>query len=325
MQPHPMASRRLAVVCVVSAILPVMAAAQQPSARITQAIDETKLTTLKGNTHPLALPEFDRGPAPSNLQLNRMLLVLQRSPEQEAALETLLDEQQDKSSANYHQWLTPEQFGQEFGPADQDIQVVTSWLQSRGFQVNRVSKGRIIIEFSGNAGQLQAAFHTEIHKYEVNGQEHWANATDPQIPTALAPVLAGIRSLNNFVPRPFYQFAGAFHKDRETGKVTPLEPTPVPQLVYGSGCGVLRGPCEFVGPYDLATIYNILPLWNAATPIDGTGQTIAIVAETDINPSDWSNFLEFLRCFNSQGNSKHHPRRSGSRNTPGWRRIGSRH
>ena len=135
--------------------------------------------TLKGNTHPLARPEFDRGPAPANLPLNRMLLVLSRSQEQEAALEALLDQQQDKSSPNYHNWLTPEQFGQQFGPADQDIQAVTSWLQTHGFQVNRVSNGRVVIEFSGTASQLQEAFHTEIHKYAVNGEEHWANFDRP--------------------------------------------------------------------------------------------------------------------------------------------------
>jgi Pro-kumamolisin, activation domain/Bacterial Ig-like domain (group 3) len=282
--------------------LPIATAAQQSvPARITQSIDESNLTVLKGNTHPLARAEFDRGPAPPSLPLSRMLLVLKRSPQQEVALEALLDEQQDKSSPNYHSWLTPEQFGQQFGPAEEDIQIVTSWLVSHGFQVNRVSKGGILIEFSGTAGQLPAAFHTEIHKYVVNGEDHWANATDPQIPTALTPVVAGIRSLHNFFPKPFNQFAGAFHKDKETGKVTPIGPTAVPQFVYGSGCGIIGGPCEFLGPYDLATIYNVLPLWNAATPIDGTGQTIAIVGETDINPTDWTNFWNFFGVSTPKG------------------------
>src|ERR1700733_9066623 len=101
--------------------------------RVGQTIDETNLTVLKGNTHPLARREFDRGPAPSNLPLNRMLLVLQRSTQQEAAIKSLLERQQDKSSSNYHVWLTPEQFGQQFGPSDQDIRAVTAWLMSLGF------------------------------------------------------------------------------------------------------------------------------------------------------------------------------------------------
>src|SRR5450755_3867633 len=119
--------------------------AAQP--RITQAIEESQLTVLRGNTHPLAQPRFDQGPAPTGLAMNRMLLVLHRSPEQEATLKKLLDDQQDKSSPNYHKWLTPEDFGQQFGPADQDIQTVTAWLQLHGFQVAQVSKGRTVIEF----------------------------------------------------------------------------------------------------------------------------------------------------------------------------------
>ena len=99
-----------------------------------------------------------------------MLLVLKRSPEQETALLKLLDDQQDKSSPDFHKWLTPEQFGQQFGPADSDIHAVTSWLQAHGFEVAQVSKGRTVIEFSGTAAQVREAFHTGINKYVVKGK-----------------------------------------------------------------------------------------------------------------------------------------------------------
>ena len=118
--------------------------------------------------------------------MNRMLLVLKRSPEQEHALRTLLDDQQDKASPRYHKWLTPDRIGTQFGPADQDLQIVTGWLQSHGFQVNRVSHGRNVIEFSGTENQIEQALHTSIHKYAVNGEEHWANASDPQIPDSIS-------------------------------------------------------------------------------------------------------------------------------------------
>ena len=100
---------------------------------ITRAVDETQLTVLKGNTHPLARAEFDLGTAPAAQPMQRMLLVLQRSPGQESALRALLDQQQDKSSPNYHKWLTPEEFGKQFGPSDSDIQTISLWLQSNGF------------------------------------------------------------------------------------------------------------------------------------------------------------------------------------------------
>ena len=173
------------------------------ASRISAAIDNTKLTTLHGNVHPMARSEFDRGAAPASLPMDHMQLVLTRSADQQTALETLLAQQQNPSSPNYHNWLTPEQFGQQFGPSDQDIQKITAWLQSQGFQVNEVAKGRTTIDFSGNAGQVQQAFHTAIHSYVMaNGEQHWANSTDPQIPAALAPVVAGVSSLNNFPRKP---------------------------------------------------------------------------------------------------------------------------
>src|SRR5207248_6862218 len=136
-------------------------------ARITQAIDEKNLVVLRGNVHPLARPEFDQGPVSDSQPLKRMLLLLQRSPNQEAALQQLLEDQQNKSSANYHAWLTPDQFGKQFGPADGDIQTVTQWLASHGFTDIKVGPGRNVIEFSGNVAAVRNAFHTEIHRFLV--------------------------------------------------------------------------------------------------------------------------------------------------------------
>ncbi len=282
--------------------------------RITQAVDEANLTVLKGNTYYLASAAYDQGVAPSSLPMKRMLLVLQRSPAQESTLEQLLDQQQDHSSPNYHQWLTPQQFGQQFGPSDQDVQAITTWLQSHGFQVAPISNGRTVIEFSGTAGQVQEAFHTAIHKYSVPAatgaagttEDHWANSSDPSIPTALTPVVAGVRSLHNFRARPMNHSAGTFHRDKDSGRILPTQPLPIPQFTPGSQfeCGILGGPCEALGPYDIATIYNVAPLWTAATPIDGTGQTIAIVGETDILPADWTSFWNMFGVSTPKGTLK---------------------
>jgi len=269
--------RTLLVVFAFFSSLTTSAQTAKVAARVTQPVDATNLVTLQGNTHPLARPEYDQGAAPDSLPMERILLVLQRSAEQEAALRKLLDEQQIKSSPNYHMWLTPEQFGQQFGPVDADIQAVTDWLGSQGFQVSRVAAGRTVIEFSGTAGAVRQAFHTEIHKYVVNGEEHWANANDPQIPATLAPVVAGFASLNNFPRQPMIQRVGAFSRSKATGEVRPL-------MTGGSGTTAYYA----LGPTDFATIYNVLPLWNAST--DGTGQTIAIVGASNINVQDVSDF-----------------------------------
>ncbi|MGD0404740.1 MAG: S53 family peptidase [Candidatus Acidiferrales bacterium] len=248
--------------------------------RITQAVDESQLTVLQHNTYPLARAEFDRGPAPATLPMENMLLVLKRSPQQEAALAKLMAEQLDKSSPNFHKWLTPAQFGQQFGPADQDIQTITSWLGSHGFQVVNVSNGRTVINFSGNAAQVQQAFHTAIHSYVVNGEQHWANSSDPQIPTALTPVVAGVHTLHNFRWKPANVHAGEFIKSKETGKVARVHS----EFTYTTTNGFCETSCFGVGPTDFATIYNVLPRWTASN--DGTGVTIAVVGQTDINAQD---------------------------------------
>jgi subtilase family serine protease len=246
-------------------------------ARITQPVDMENFVTLRGNTHPLARPEYDQGTAPDSLPMERTLLVLQRSAEQEATLRKLLDEQQIKSSPSYHHWLTPEQFGQQFGPADADIQAVTSWLASEGFQVSQVAAGRTVIEFSGTAGQIRQAFHTEIHRFVVDGEAHWANASDPQIPAAVRPVVAGFASLNNFPKRPRVHRLGTFSRSKATGEVRPL-------FTYPHNGEYLRA----VGPADFATIYSVTPLWSAG--IDGTGQIIAVSEQSDINSQDVADF-----------------------------------
>lgn len=250
-----------------------------PRPLITQTVDESQLTTLRGNTHPLARPENDLGTAPASLPLQRMLLVLKRGNDQEAALRKLLDDQQDKASPNYHQWLTPEQYGQQFGPTDTDLQTITAWLQSHGFEVGS-TKGRTVLEFSGTAGQVQEAFHTTIHKYIVNGEQHWANASDPSIPTALTPAVAGIDSLHNFRKRAMNTYVGKY--SQITKQLTDRNP----QFTYN--CQGYQ--CYGVSPYDFATIYDVLPLWNASPAINGTGETIAIVGRTNINPLDATDF-----------------------------------
>jgi subtilase family serine protease len=266
-------------VILLSSLIRGRAAAQDSAvpSRITAAIDNSKLTVLRGNTHPFARAAFDRGAAADSLQMDQMLLVLQRGATQQATLEKLLAAQQDKNSPSYHQWLSPDEFGRQFGASDADIQKISAWLESQGFQVNSVSHGRDLINFSGNAAQIRNAFHTTIHQYVVNGRNHISNASDPAIPTALAPVVAGVRSLNDFFPTAKHRATAAHGM---TAKINP-------HLTLTDADGnTFFG----VGPTDFATIYGILPLWNAPSAIDGNGVTIAIVSGSDINTTDVSQF-----------------------------------
>jgi subtilase family serine protease len=254
-------------------LLPLLASslcfAAQPD-RITGPIDSSQMITLPGHIDRRALPQYDQGPVEPTFQFGRVTLVMAPSPSQQIALNLLLAQQQDRSSPNYHKWLTPEQFAERFGVSQGDINKITAWLESQGFQAISVPRGRTSVSFSGTAAQVQTAFKTEIHRYEVNGENHIANSTPVEVPAALSGVITGVRGLTDSHPRPMYvRPAGG-------GKAGP----------HPSYTTTIGGNTEYVlAPGDIATIYDI-----NSPGIDGTGQKLAIIGETDIYLDDIADF-----------------------------------
>ena len=251
--------------------------------RITHIVDESSLVTLRGNTPPLAQSKFDQGPAPASLPAPRMLLVLTRSTQQEADLQTYLQSVQNADSPAYRKFLTPDEFGARFGVSDADLQAVQTWLTTRGFTVNKVSRGRTAIEFSGTVGQLQSAFHTSIHSYLINGVSQLSNSIDPQIPAALSPVVAGLASLNSFRPKAHFIRGPSGFYNAATHTITPS---------YTIG-DTTNGYTIFLGPADAATIYDTPTTLNAtppATTYNGTGVTIGIAGDSNVNITQIANY-----------------------------------
>lgn len=251
-----------------------------------RAVDDTQVVRLAGNTPPYARAAADQGAAPADLPLQRMLLVLRRAPAQEADLRQLLDAQRENDSPSYRQWLTPAQFGARFGLAPADLAAVRAWLVRQGFQIDGIAAGGGVIEFSGTAATVAAGLHTQIHRYLVAGVPHWANATDPAIPAALAPAVVGIVSLNDFPKHPASHIAGQGHGARGS----PGAPTP--SLNFTDQNGVVH---HALVPGDLATIYNIAPLFTQTLALNGAGETIALVARSDIEPNDFSSFRQLFQ------------------------------
>jgi len=275
--------------------MPLPAQEVVPSVRIVNRIDEHSLVTLKGNTHPAAKAMNDRGRVSADLPMTDLILVLSRSAQQQAAFEKYVASEYDSSSPNFHQWLTPEAIGQKYGPSEADIATISQWLGGHGFTVDEVPSDRMTIRFSGTAGMVESAFHTEIHNLDVKGVAHIANMSDPQIPAALAPVVLGVKALHNFFPHPLHKMVSQVQRDNKTGKWARVtsgtgvsKPATVrTQYTTSDSYGDLL---EDVGPYDFATIYNVLPLWTASTPINGSGQTIAIAGTSDIDLADVTSF-----------------------------------
>jgi len=226
------------------------------------AVASAEATPLSGNVHSLAQARFDRGAVPASAQLNALELVLRRSAAGEAALGAFLAAQQDPHNAQYHAWLSPTQFGARFGADAQDIATLATWLSAQGFQVLGPNPGHTRLVFRGSVGQVQTAFHTVIHYFDVDGALHYANVTAPQVPARFLPLLRGIRGLHDFAPHP-----GA--------RVRPA-PAGLPQWQSSPGH-------DYVGPADFATIYDLTPLY--AEDLSGAGVTIAIVAQSDFDPA----------------------------------------
>jgi trimeric autotransporter adhesin len=258
--------------------------------RITQPIDENQRVTLTGNVHPLAQARFDRGEAPESTATGRIWLTLRRSTAQQHALEQYLSDLQNPHSANHHKWLSPAQFGAQFGVGDTDLASVQAWLQSHGFTIESVPEGRNAIAFSGNFGQIKSAFHSAVHQLETSGgEQHLAVLANPQIPAALAGVISGVGPLNDFHATSQARFAG-------TGRYNTSSHTIQPNFTLFSSSGT---PYLFVDPADAATIYDTpnatLNANYKGQTYDGTGVNIGIAGDSDFNPTDVVNYrLAFL-------------------------------
>jgi pseudomonalisin len=252
--------------------------------RAANPVDETQAVTLTGNVHSQARPEFDQGIVNAETQLGRMLLLLKPSPTQQSELDALVEAQQNPASALYHDWLTPAEYGARFGVSAQDMSRVTAWLAAHGFAVIEIPAGNRLVVFSGTAGQVFDAFHTEIHRYRVEGISHIANSLDPQIPAALAGVVSGVVSLSDF------RRTSEIKERTAPGAQQTATARGVDGLRGGFGAGPLysAGSTHYLFPADFAAIYDLDPLYSAGT--SGNGASIAIAGRSNIDLSDVAAF-----------------------------------
>jgi len=235
-------------------------------------VDETRRVQLFGTVHPLARPESDRGSVPDSFSANRMIVILNRRADRELALKQFLRDAHTPGSPSYHKWVAPEEFGARFGARDEDVQQVQAWLQSHGFSVARLTKGRRFLEFSGTAAQVREALHSEIHEYEVQGKSVYSVAADVSIPEAVAPLIRGFAPLNSF---PLTSFVHTLGK----GMLSPATKRVQPDFTIGSGAQTFYA----LAPEDFATQYDLGPVYQAG--IDGTGKKIGIIGDSNLNLS----------------------------------------
>ena len=257
------------------------------TARITDAVDNSRLITVQGSRALRTALANDAGALSSTVPIHNMTLLLKRSPDKQSRFDAYVNELNNPSSPHYHQWLTAQQIGTLFGPAQSDLTKVTQWMTSQGLKVDKVLPTGMMIRFSGTAAAVGNAFHTQMHSYQLNGESHFANTSEQQIPAALSPVVTGVASLDNFFPKPQYHNVGVVRKDKHTGKWQQVAASPD----YTVPPGDLNNQTIYdVAPADFNKIYNVEPLWSQATPIRGAGQTVAVLERTDVLPADIATF-----------------------------------
>jgi hypothetical protein len=246
----------------------------QPPDRITN-IDVYNTVALSGSVYSKAQPQYDQGPVDAAMRLPYITMQIQPSAQQEADLQQLLKQQQDPKSRNYHKWLTPEQYADRFGLSQNDVNRLTAWLRSQGFSIVQVARGRDWIAFSGTAALVENTFRTQIHYFNVDGVQHFANATEVWIPQALDGIVISFRGMHDFSLKPL--------GIRRPGPADffPILARPFYELAPG---------VNQLAPGDIATIYDITPLYTAG--INGTGMKMVVVGQVDVSTSlsDIDNF-----------------------------------
>ena len=259
-----------------------------PGLQITHPVRETERTTLKGNRLAMLDNSTDLGAVSDSLVLKGLMLHLNSSPEQQAALETFNSAQQTPGDVDYHHWLTPEEFASRFGVSASDIATLSTYLTSKGFQVDSVAAGGRSIIFSGTAGQIRDTFQTEIHHYLWHGVKHVANVSNPQIPTAFAGVVNGLLNLHDFVSH-------SRHPSHPLNQSLPFN-TVLPGD-YNSNVDIYPilnyeiGGSSYLSPDDYAVIYDINNLYNQS--VTGSGYSISVLGRTAVLNSDMTTFQSF--------------------------------
>ena len=232
--------------------------------RITAAVSNSARTVIPNSVHGKAKLANDLGPAPANMKMEAMTLRFNMTDAQTVALDQLLLDQQNPASPRYHQWLTPAQYAAQFGLSNADIAQITSWLTNQGFTITETANSGTFVRFNGTAAQVNAAFATSIHSLTLNGETHFANATDVSVPTAFAGVITGITGLHDFKLKARIRAHAALTPDYTS-----------------SGT-------HYMVPGDFFTIYNEVPLLTSG--ITGSGQTIAVMGQVDIKATDVAAF-----------------------------------
>jgi subtilase family serine protease len=253
------------LLALLSLAVPSISAQITQADRVTTQPEFTTSVRLAGHLPRWANPAADAGPVAADTPLH-LTFVLSRAPQLQAAFIQLLADQQDPASPRYHQWLTPQQAGEIYGPTQHDIDALTAWLTSRGLAPSELSPSRIFLTVNAPASAVSAALSTSFHTFTLHGEPRLSTTQEPALPAALAAIVQSISGLSD----------------------TPIQPMGHGQAVSASSSVAeprfTNNSNHYVTPGDFANIFNLnTPYFTGFT---GAGQRVAIIGRSRVVATD---------------------------------------
>lgn len=220
----------------------------------------------------------------------------------EAQLDQLVAQQQQKGHANFHKWITQDQFNAQFGPTAQEVNAVQNWLNAHNLTTVAVAENNFFVKVQGTVGDVEKAFHVQIDQFSLGGQILRANVSNPSINDSSGNHVAAITGLDDLgfqpqhvrpvgpdgvapAPVPLASvtpdggfFESTCFRGTEThtfsggGATATYTGTRFGSDITNTALGHLA-PCGY-SPADVRAAYGMDALYAAG--LDGTGQTIVI-------------------------------------------------
>ncbi|GAC1657889.1 MAG: hypothetical protein NVS4B7_04080 [Ktedonobacteraceae bacterium] len=234
--------------------------------RMSVHADLNARVALNGQIVPLVQQAQLLHAADVNQQVNLSIGLQMRNA---ADFDTLLQAIYNPQSAQYHHYLTPDEFKQSFAPTSDQVQLVVSFLESQSLSVTSVAPNNLLIDATASVAQAQQAFHTQINAYRLGSSTFYANATAPSVPGSISQLITSISGLDDSVQyHPLY-----------------LAPTRKATTVTAQ-----TGPTSGYGPKELAGAYDATALHDAG--ILGDNQTIAVFELDGYQPNDVAQYFQ---------------------------------
>ena len=242
---------------------------------------------------------IDTGQLPVSEPLT-LTIRLKPTTAQTAALDQILAAQLDPTSPHYHHWITPQEFGEQFGPSPSQLSAITNYLEAQGLSVTAVAPSHTRLTVTSTAAQAQQALAVHLRRFSVSGTPYYANADAPSLPDELAPFIAGISGLDD-LPLPASARISIGTSANLIGpRLATKTGAPEPALSLSKGpvseTWVSPAPQQTTQPDDIT---------NIATAIDANSSPILPLTSTacssDLTQADIDAYRALFRQASAQG------------------------